>query len=42
MQTFMEWETIYSKDAKAEVTQDSKYKKLEGFKALRKFLSKKD
>eukprot|EP00466_Bigelowiella_natans_P002791 jgi/Bigna1/52777/estExt_Genewise1Plus.C_110101 len=39
--TFMSWSTDFSNDASQEILQDNKYKKLEGFGALRTHLKKK-
>jgi hypothetical protein len=37
--TYMEWLSDFSSDATLEVTQDSKFKKLEGFASLAKALA---
>ena len=38
-QTFIEWRTDFSNDASLQVVQDSRYKKREGFKDLKSYLS---
>merc|ERR1711971_238105 len=41
-QSFVEWTSDYSNDAKVNVIEDSRYKKKEGFKAMAAFFAKAD
>ena len=38
-QTFIEWRTSFSNDASLQVIEDSRFKKREGFKDLKDYLS---
>merc|ERR1712037_90208 len=40
-QSFVEWTSDYSNDAKISVIEDSRFKKKEGFKAMKAFFGKK-